>query len=541
MLRRTIARKWQATVWIVAWLVCVAPAAYGLDEAVVKQLGSDDGDAKLEAIDRIIEAGDAAAIPILKAMQDDSLQRFNDRLVIVVGDKVTDALTGAAVEAPPDKLEALVVNNRIRGALDGAIAALKLRSPERGERLAAAKAVADAASEEMLPLIKSALEKEADTEVKAWLAQARAMIEIKSSDAAVRRAAVKLLSESRNPQVKQILAELLQKNSDGGFVEPDAAVREEIQAAIRAIETRFIVPQLLGALFSGVSLGSVLLLAALGLAITFGLMGIINMAHGEMLMLGAYATYVAQTLFRAYLPDYIDWYLVAAVPAAFLVAALVGIALERSVIRFLYGRPLETLLTTWGISLILIQFVRNIFGAQNVEVANPAWMSGGFDLGGDVVLPYNRIFIILFAALVVFLMWLLLTRTRLGLYVRAVTQNRGMAGCMGIPTPRVDWLTFGLGSGIAGLGGVALSQIGNVGPDLGQSYIVDSFMVVVLGGVGQLAGTVIASMGLGEINKFLEPFTGAVLGKIFVLIIIILFIQKRPQGMFALKGRTAES
>ncbi len=241
------------------------------------------------------------------------------------------------------------------------------------------------------------------------------------------------------------------------------------------------------------------------------------------------------------LPNWLDWYIAAAVPMAFAVAALVGIALERTVIRFLYGRPLETLLTTWGISLMLTQLVRTLFGAQNVEVANPAWMSGGFSLGADVVLPYNRVVIILFAAFVVFLVWLFLARTRLGLYVRAVTQNRTMADCMGIPTPRVDWLTFGLGSGIAGLGGVALSQIGNVGPDLGQSYIVDSFMVVVLGGVGQLAGTIIAAIGLGEINKFLEPFTGAVLGKIFVLIIIILFIQKRPQGLFALKGRMAES
>src|SRR5204862_3337996 len=264
------------------------------------------------------------------------------------------------------------------------------------------------------------------------------------------------------------------------------------------------------------------------------------MAHGEMLMIGAYTTYVVQGIFRSYFPGAFDVYILAAVPAAFRVSGLVGVVLERTVIRHLYGRPLETLLTTWGISLILIQTVRTIFGAQNVEVANPAWMSGGFALGGDVVLPYNRVVIVFFAALVVFLVWLFLSRTRLGLYVRAVTQNRTMADCMGIPTPRVDWLTFGLGSGIAGLGGVALSQIGNVGPDLGQSYIVDSFMVVVLGGVGQLWGTIIASIGLGEVNKFLEPFSGAVLGKIFVLIFIILFIQRRPQGLFALKGRTAE-
>jgi urea transport system permease protein len=525
---------------VLFWIGVIPPAAHALDAAAVKQLAAEDGEAKIEAINKLVATGDIAAIPLFKAMQDDALQVFNGRLVIVAGGGVKDAVTGVTLDAPLDKLEAIVVNNRIRGALDGAIAALRLVSPKREERLAAAKAVANDASEEMLPLVKRALEKEPDAEVRALLAQARAVIEIKNKDPAVRRNAVKLLGESNNPQAKQILAALLQPNSDGSSAEPDAGVRAEAQKAISAIEQRFILPQILGMLFSGLSLGSVLLLAALGLAITFGLMGIINMAHGEMLMLGAYTTYVIQTLFRAYLPNSVDWYLVAAVPMAFIVPGLVGIALERSVIHFLYGRPLETLLTTWGISLILIQFVRMVFGAQNVEVANPVWMSGGFDLGGDVVLPYNRIVIIFFAAFVVFLVWLFLSRTRLGLYVRAVTQNRGMADCMGIATPRVDWLTFGLGSGIAGLGGVALSQIGNVGPDLGQSYIVDSFMVVVLGGVGQLAGTIIAAIGLGEINKFLEPFTGAVLGKIFVLIIIILFIQKRPQGMFALKGRTAE-
>jgi urea transport system permease protein len=408
-------------------------------------------------------------------------------------------------------------------------------------RLAAAKELATDTSEEMLPLIKTALDKETDAEVKALLAQARAVIEVKSADPAVRKQAVQVLALSESSQIKQLLTTLLEKNPDGTFAESDAEVREQAKQAIRAIDQHFIVPQIAGTLFYGLSLGSVLLLAALGLAITFGLMGIINMAHGEMLMIGAYTTYVMQSLFRAYLPDAFDWYLVAAVPAALLVAGAIGIALERSVIRFLYGRPLETLLTTWGISLILIQSVRTIFGAQNVEVSNPVWMSGGFDLGGDVVLPFNRIVIVLFAAFVVFMVWLFLSRTRLGLYVRAVTQNRQMADCMGIPTPRVDWLTFGLGSGIAGLGGVALSQIGNVGPDLGQSYIVDSFMVVVLGGVGQLAGTVIAAIGLGEVNKFLEPFAGAVLGKIIVLVFIILFIQKRPQGLFALKGRSADN
>ncbi len=531
---------WSKIACVILGLIGVLPSARALDATAVRQLAAEDGDAKLAAINKLVVEGDLAAIPLFKAMQDDALQVFAGRVVVATDGVVKDAVSGETVNASADKLESIVVNNRIRGALDSAIAALRLVAPQREERLAAAKAVAADAGEEMLPLIKRALEKESDSDVKALLMQAAAAIGLKSPDAAHRRQAVQVLGLSENPQTKQLLAALLERTPDGGYAEPDAAVREEAKRSMQAIDGRFILPQVAGTVFYGLSLGSVLLLAALGLAITFGLMGIINMAHGEMLMIGAYATYVVQSLFRQYLPDAFDFYPLAAVPVAFMASALVGVALERSVIRHLYGRPLETLLTTWGISLILIQLVRTIFGAQNVEVENPAWMSGGFLLGGDVVLPYNRVVIVLFAAFVVFLVWLFLARTRLGLYVRAVTQNRQMADCMGIPTPRVDWMTFGLGSGIAGLGGVALSQIGNVGPDLGQSYIVDSFMVVVLGGVGQLAGTVIAAIGLGEVNKLLEPFTGAVLGKIIVLVIIILFIQKRPQGMFAMKGRAAE-
>ncbi len=284
-----------------------------------------------------------------------------------------------------------------------------------------------------------------------------------------------------------------------------------------------------------------LLLAALGLAITYGLIGVINMAHGEFLMIGAYATYVVQSLFRAYAPGAFDWYLPAALPASFLAAAVVGFVLERLVLRHLYGRPLETLLATFGVSLLLMQAVRTLFGAQNVEVANPAWMSGGIEWMPGLVIPYNRIVIILFALAVVAVAWAVLNRTRLGLFVRATTQNRTMAACVGVRTWKVDSYAFAFGAGIAGLGGCALSQIGNVGPDLGQAYIIDSFMVVVLGGVGQLAGTIVGAFGLGIINKFIEPFYGAVLAKIFVLVLIVLFIQKRPQGLFALKGRSAEA
>jgi urea transport system permease protein len=292
-------------------------------------------------------------------------------------------------------------------------------------------------------------------------------------------------------------------------------------------------------MFTGFSLGSILLLAALGLAITYGLMGVINMAHGELIMIGAYATYLVQLAFRHYLPGAFDWYLLAALPLSFLASALVGAAMERSVIRFLYGRPLETLLATWGISLVLMQGVRSLFGAQNVGVENPSWMSGGITLLGSLTLPWNRIIIIGFAAAVLLAVALLIGKTRLGLFVRGVTQNRPIASCMGVNTARIDTYAFALGSGIAGLAGCALSQVGNVGPDLGQNYIVDSFMVVVLGGVGQLAGTVYAALGLGLLNKLLEGWAGAVLAKIAVLVFIIVFIQKRPQGIFALKGRQA--
>jgi len=319
--------------------------------------------------------------------------------------------------------------------------------------------------------------------------------------------------------------------------EPDAEIKAALGAALRQVESALAWGDKLGALFSGISLGSILLLVALGLAITYGLMGVINMAHGELMMIGAYATYVVQGLFQKYLPGAFDWYLLAAVPVAFLASALMGALLERSVIRFLYGRPLETLLATWGISLMLMQLVRSVFGAQNVGVENPSWMSGGVQVLGNLSLPYNRLVIIGFAIFVLGSVAWLIGKTRLGLFVRGVTQNRPIASCMGVNTARIDTYAFALGSGIAGLAGCALSQVGNVGPDLGQGYIVDAFMVVVLGGVGQLAGTVYAALGLGILNKFLEGWAGAVLAKIAVLVFIIIFIQKRPQGIFAMKGR----
>jgi urea transport system permease protein len=364
----------------------------------------------------------------------------------------------------------------------------------------------------------------------------RATILVSSSDRSKRLAAVAELARSNQSAVASLLQERLA--ADG---ESDAEVRAGLQQALSSVRGRLAWGERLAVVFTGISLGSVLLLVALGLAITYGLMGVINMAHGELMMIGAYTTYVVQNLFRTYLPGAFDAYVLAAIPAAFVVSAAVGAVLERGVIRFLYGRPLETLLATWGISLMLQQTVRSTFGAQNVPVENPRWLSGGVELMSNLVLPFNRIAIIVFAVVVLAGVAVLIARTRFGLFIRGVTQNRRMASCVGVDTARVDMLAFSFGAGIAGLGGVARSQIGNVGPDLGQAYIVDSFLVVVLGGVGQLAGTVVAGLGLGVLNKLLEGAAGAVLAKIAVLVFIVIFIQRRPSGLFAMKGRSAEA
>jgi len=478
-------------------------SVHALDRGALERLASDDNDEKIAAIAALVAEGDPKAAEVLRSAAEGEVE-----------------IDGKKVE--------IVVNNRVRGAIAEALAALKINSNERSERLAAAKALAGGADAAMLPLILKAKEKESEADIRALLEITAAGMQLKSEDKPTRLAAIRALGASDHKTL------LLEAASD-----PDEDIRLEAQKSLRAIEERLAWGEWLGLAFAGASLGSILLLAALGLAITYGLMGVINMAHGELIMIGAYTTYVVQGFFRN--SSLFDWYLAAAIPASFLVAGLVGMALERSVIRWLYGRPLETLLATWGISLVLIQAVRTIFGAQNVQVENPAFMSGGIHLLSNVVLPWSRIWIVVFAAGVLAAMWLLLSRTRLGLYIRGVTQNRDMAACVGVPTARIDTWAFGLGSGIAGLAGCALSQLGNVGPDLGQAYIVDSFLVVVFGGVGQLAGTVYAALVLGFANKLLESWSGAVLAKIALLVFIIVFIQRRPQGLFALKGRAVEA
>ncbi len=521
---------------LLALLLSFAAAAAAIDRAAVEKLATGEADERSAAISALVAEADPRAAEVLSALAEGEMQTVAGkdgarRVLIVRGEEAVDAVTGEKVTPLPEEREDAIANNRLRGQIEGALAALKLLSPERETRLEAVKQLAAGADEALLPLVQKALAKETDAGIRPTLELIAASLAMKSGTKEARVAAIRRLASSSSPNSRTLLAAAVN--------DPDEDIRFEAQKALREVQASLAWGERAGLLFAGVSLGSILLLAALGLAITYGLMGVINMAHGELIMIGAYTTYAVQVLFRG--TPYFDWYLLAAVPASFAMSAMVGMALERSVIRWLYGRPLETLLATWGISLMLIQAMRTLYGAQNVQVENPAFMSGGIEVFAGVVLPWSRISIIAFAALVLLGMWLLLTRTRLGLFVRGVTQNREMAACVGVPTGRVDTWAFGLGSGIAGLAGCALSQIGNVGPDLGQGYIVDSFMVVVFGGVGQLAGTVYAALVLGFANKFLESWSGAVIAKIVVLVFIIIFIQRRPQGMFALKGRALDS
>ncbi len=535
--------------WLLAALLCLLtalaalPARAALDPALVQGLGGDFN-ARVSAIDALGVAGGDEAAALLDALEGGRLGTLDGRVVIIAPDGLRDAASDEALAADAGSASRITVNNRLRRAIGTARAALDLSAPERAQRLAAANTLRENASPALLPVLARALAAEQDAAVREVLFYASAKLELASPDPALRLKAAQALGGSSDAAVKNLLAALLEKRGEGAaasWVEADAEVRVAAAASMRTIDRRIGLAQTAGTLFSGLSLGSILLLAALGLAITYGVMGVINMAHGELLMVGAYATFLVQGVFRSHFPEYLDFYVLAAIPAAFLAAALVGIAMERLVLRHLYGRPLESLLATWGLSLVLIQAARVLFGPQNLELANPSWMSGGVELAGGVVLPYNRIVILGFAAFVLVLIWLMMQKTRLGMFVRAVTQNRPMAGCVGVPTARVDTLAFAIGSGVAGLGGLALSQIANVGPAMGTGYIVDAFMVVVLGGVGQLAGAVWAALGLGIVAKFLEGWAGAVVAKILVLVFIIAFIQKRPQGIFALKGRFADS
>jgi urea transport system permease protein len=530
-------RRWSVALGLsMACAIGLSPlSAHALSMEEALAISSGDNDARISALQKMLGKNDPALTPFLQALAADSVKVAGSKVYILDGADLKDAISSQVVPTP-EGLEDVVNNNRMSSEIEAALAAGKLSSPDVAARKEGIDALSAAADESKLPIIDKALSTETDPKLKAELQMVRAKAMLQAQDPGKRIEAARSLASEGTPDARALLMERL--GDDG---ESDKGVRQAISLALDKVNQTLAWGERVGVVFTGISLGSILLLAALGLAITYGLMGVINMAHGELMMIGAYATFAIQNVFRSYLPEAFDWYILLAVPASFLASALVGAVLERSVFRFLYGRPLETLLASWGVSLVLMQAVRSLFGAQNVQVENPNWMSGGFELFSNLTLPYNRLAIIVFAGLVLLGMTLLISKTRMGLFVRSVTQNRPMASCMGVNTARVDTMAFSLGAGIAGLAGCALSQIGNVGPDLGQNYIVDSFMVVVLGGVGQIAGTVYAALGLGLTNKFLEGWTGAVLAKIFVLVIVVIFIQKRPQGLFAMKGRSAEA
>jgi urea transport system permease protein len=539
--RAGVAGPYKRRRWLIFATIAVTIAAArstvhaGPLEDAVDGLAASSDDKIEDAVNKLAATGDPRAISTLDALCDDRLRIGADGHLYIWDSKLHEVrrpITDEIVSAPPRPLKEVEVSNDIRRVAYPALAQLELGSPDATVRLAAAEELSKGGSPEGAALLHNALPKERDKNVREALKLAVARVDMHSPDPAAKIAALGLIGDSGNDEFLSDLQQMIGTNADGSPREPNPAVRVAAQKALNAVISHQRIIGFVGDLVHGLSLASVLLFAALGLAITFGLLGVINMAHGEMLMLGAYATYSVQTLMHGQ-----RFYLLLAVPVAFLSTGLIGVILERTVIRHLYGRPLETLLATWGISLGLIQTVRLVFGAQNVTVANPDWLAGGFEIANGLVVPWARTAVVGFVVLVAGAVWFLLQRTRFGLQVRAVTQNRPMAACLGIPTRRIDALVFGLGSGIAGLGGVALSQLGNVGPELGQSYIIDSFMVVVLGGVGRLAGAVAAALGLGVVNKLIEPAAGAVLGKIAVLVFIILFIQRRPQGLFALKGR----
>jgi len=530
-------RRLAALLLVLAGLL-LPPAARAQDlSASLGKLAANSFEQSVAAIAELAASGHPRALELVQAIADGRLLVDPASRATVVRDAagaLSDAATGEALAAAPPRARPVRLNNMVRGALQAALGALTLMSPDPAKRRDAAAAVFKSRDAEALPLLEAALARETDPGIRALLAQARAAIVFGRADApeAERLAAAELVAARGDQEAISLLRSLP--------ADAAPALHEAAAEAVRDIERSLAVWRAVQDLWYGLSLGSVLLLAAIGLAITFGVMGVINMAHGEMVMIGAYTTFIVQEWIRQNSPGLFDWSLAIALPLAFLVSGAVGVAIERGIIRFLYGRPLETLLATWGLSLVLQQAVRSIFGPTNREVGNPSWMSGSFEVG-QLSITYGRFWIIVFSFTVFVALLLVLRYTHFGLQMRAVTQNRPMADVMGIRTRRVDALTFGLGSGVAGIAGVALSQIDNVSPNLGQGYIIDSFMVVVFGGVGNLWGTLLGALTLGVANKLLEPYAGAVLGKILLLVFIILFIQRRPMGLFALKGRAVET
>ena len=550
MTRRTAAG--QQLLWLLLAAVLFSSSAFAQapDAGFLAMLGElrDASFADKEQIaGRLLDSRHPSAARVLNAMLDDRLAvRTADHVIFILKsadekvdpvDIVDPVSLKDAGSSPRASLEKIGTNNRLRRTLRIAVARFDLANADPDIRLAAVTEMLRSLDDAGVALLKQRAGVETNARVKAEIEIGVSLAAVDGSDAQARLDAIATLAARPRAQVRNRLALLLDKNADGGFVEADDAVRAAATAAVKRIDRSLRLFGAVETLFFGLSLGSVLVLIATGLAITFGVMGVINMAHGELMMLGAYTTYVVQIL----MPKHIGASILVAIPAAFVVAGLAGVVLERTIIRFLYGRPLETLLATFGVSLALQQLVRSIFSANNRAVETPQWMSGTLQLGDALAITYNRLYIVVFTVIVFAILLAVLKRTRLGLQIRAVAQNRAMARAMGIRSEWVDAMTFGLGAGVAGVAGVALSQLTNVGPNLGQSYIIDSFMVVVFGGVGNLWGTLIGGMSMGIVNKLLEPYSGAVLGKIFVLVALILFIQRRPRGLFPQTGRAAEN
>ena len=495
-----------------------------------------------QAIDQL--ATEPKSLTLLQALLEGRLFDLKANSSLVIGaesDKGYRIKEGISLqdlgEVERSAVSKINLTNKLRANLRIAIAHLQLNASDSELRLLSVKDLSKDIDDKTIELLRNRLSIETTKAVQDAIKQILLIRDLDREDKQTRLAAISALKDFDSQEVTNHLQGLVEKDAEGNYLETDSDVYNFAQAALTNIKQRIQIYGVIETTFFGLSLGAVLVLSAIGLAITFGVMGVINMAHGELMMLGAYTTYVMQQI----LPHDLGLALIISIPMAFLVSGLVGVAIERGIIRYLYGRPLETLLATFGVSLFLQQTVRSIFSPLNRSVSSPPWLSGSWQLNDFLSLTWNRFYILIFCLLVFTVLLQILKHTKLGLEVRAVAQNRNMAKAMGIPTARVDAMTFGLGSGIAGVAGVALSQITNVGPNLGQAYIVDSFMVVVFGGVGNLFGTLLAGFSLGIANKLLEPYAGAVLAKILVLVFIILFIQKRPRGLFPQKGRAAEN
>jgi urea transport system permease protein len=545
-------------VLFLAWLAApaagqAAPLSAAAAERALQDLAGEDADRRETAVRALGATGDPRWLAFLAAFRDGDVyaRTTGGKSEVLVGSARSTRGDQEVIElrtpydgvargtAPVASLREVAADRRLRIVvkpfLDADELKTQLADPDPHVRRGAAVKLGNQARAASAGLIQESLRTESDRWVRHALAEALALIRLGAAEPEAQVEAARTLGALHSTTALPALRAL---RAEAGA---PAALRAAAGQAVGQIERWSMLTSTVETLFQGASLASILLLMALGLAVVFGLMGVINMAHGELMALGAYATFVVQSWFRAAWPGALDYYFLVALPVSFVVAAVVGAALERGVIRRLYGRPLETLLLTWGASLVIQQALRLWFGAANVDVASPRWLSGGVPVMVDLTLPYNRVFIIALAAVAMAAMYWLLFRTAAGLRIRAVTQNRAMASCLGVRAGRVDAATFAVGAGLAGLAGCALTQIGNVGPSLGQNYIVDSFMVVVTGGVGKLAGTIVAAAGIGGLNKGIEPVLGAVFAKVVILVVVIFFLQRRPAGLFAPRGRHAEA